>query len=127
MARHDVNGVVLSARWASDSGFTFGLSIPTDITIGFNQGITTTPIDIMIYTNPVRLRISAGLKVPVPYQDPLYFSFYLDAGITDAEFTATMDNYWQNPFGLGQNIKIGDVAVGVKINYAQFAVSGTPR
>jgi len=128
LARHDVDGIVLNARWDSkNKQFSFGLTIPTDIKIGFNTGITTTPINIEILTNPVQLQISGGLKVPVPKQDPLYFNFYLTAKVEGASFTATMDGYWNNPFGISSQVKVGNVVVGIDINYAQFFSSGTPE
>lgn len=45
-----------------------------------------------------------------------------------ANIIRQMTNYWANPFGLSENVKIGpDLAFELGIIYAVLASTGTPR
>lgn len=45
-----------------------------------------------------------------------------------ANIIRQMTNYWVNPFGLSENVKIGpDLAFELGIIYAVLASTGTPR
>ncbi|KAJ7831045.1 hypothetical protein B0H14DRAFT_3714131, partial [Mycena olivaceomarginata] len=122
----DVSGLVLCAGWSKSSGVSIAVTLPEERSLCLGNGITTTPISLMIRTRPVQLAVIAGLKVPIRDSTPLEFSLVLALDDTGASAAAEMKGWWVKPFGV-ENLKIGPtVALSLEIRYAQFLLTGIP-
>ncbi|KAG0131970.1 hypothetical protein HOY82DRAFT_669707 [Tuber indicum] len=121
-----VEGLVLRAAY-SDRGFSFGILFPAPLSLGPN--VTSGPLSLeLVATTIPQLIFTATLNVKVAGQaQPLVFTFGLKADIDSAEGFGQMANYWVNPLGLSENVKIGpDLAFELGIIYAVLASTGTP-
>ncbi|MBN2536012.1 MAG: hypothetical protein JXB88_24240 [Spirochaetales bacterium] len=111
----------------------FGTGV--DITIAVPD--TRLQLGDFIRTDPFKIRVALapepafslvfGMDVVIINQpDPLHFDMVLDLGPLEANGSATMKGYWENPFGI-QGLRIGpECALEIGINYAQFATTLTP-
>ena len=124
-----VSGLTLRAGWSKAKGFELDVYLPAPTSLNLGNGITTTPFTLAIQTKPVQLILTAGINVPVAYSPtPLLFTLSLGTNLWGASATGQMSGWWVNPFGIGQNVKIGpNLALSIDIIFAQFAWTGTPR
>ncbi|CUS15348.1 unnamed protein product [Tuber aestivum] len=123
-----VEGLVLRAAY-SDRGFSFGILFPAPVTLSLGPNVTSGPLSLEVVTSTVpQLVFTTTLSVKVAGQaQPLVFTFGLKADIDSAEGFGQMTNYWVNPLGLSENVKIGpDLAFELGIIYAVLASTGTP-
>ncbi|PWW74494.1 hypothetical protein C7212DRAFT_364963 [Tuber magnatum] len=123
-----VEGLVLRAAY-SDRGFSFGILFPAPVTLSLGPNVTSGPLSLEVVTSTIPLLIfTTTLSVKVARQaQPLEFTFGLKADMDSAEGFGQMTNYWVNPFGLSENVKIGpDLAFELGIIYAVLVSTGTP-
>lgn len=111
--------------------FSLNIKTPTALNVHLGRGITTDPISLKIKTDPASLTIGGGVKVPVKGADkPLDFRMTMGfKGTKDGPgFTldTEMIGLWTNPFDLGSHISIGNMHLGLDINWARFAETGLP-
>src|SRR5690606_29948760 len=129
IARDNVDGLVLRACWSGGKKFQFEAILPTPIGIHLTKTITSGPITVGIVPAKIpELVITAALNVIPPGQKhPLVFTFGLKANLVGAKGFGQMENYWVNPFGISESIKVGpNLALEVGIIYAVLATTGTP-
>lgn len=91
------------------------------------SGVSCEPFKIRIETDPApSFALVFGIEIAVPGQEErLHFDLLLDIGALSAEGSATMKNWWENPFGI-QGLRIGPAAaLQIKIIYEQFLATGT--
>jgi hypothetical protein len=126
----DAHGLTLRALWCPKSRrFSFGIIFPTPIGLHITKAITSGPVVLELVVSPKpELRFSASLNVRAPRQPkPLVFTFTLAADFKGAKGSGEMQNYWVNPFGIHEKVKIGPtLAIEVGIIYAVLAATGTP-
>ncbi len=99
-----------------------------DTALQLSDSVHTEPFKIEIYIAPrPSIALIFGLEVSIHNQpQPLHFDMKLDVSPIEATGSATMKNYWREPFGI-HGLKIGPaVALQLGINYAQFTSTGTP-
>lgn len=116
-------------------GFTLDIDLPSPIAIHLGRGITTDPISLQLQTSsPFTLDITSGLKVPVA-KSPQPLDFHMTLSITGSaggqpptvNVSASMDGYWVDPFGLGDQVRIGnELLMNLGIILPQFFVTGVP-
>lgn len=116
-------------------GFVLGILFPMPISIHLGRGIMTDPISLQLQTNaPFSLDISGGIKVPVAKSpEPLDFQMTLGiiGGVADelptVDFSASMDGFWVDPFGIGDQVKVGqELLMNLSIVLPQFFITGLP-
>lgn len=104
------------------------VSISGGGTLHLGDSVTCTPftIGLMVTPSPV-LFLKFGMDLKIPNQpEPLHFDFMLDLDAVRASGSATMKNWWKEPFGI-RNVKIGPaVALELGIIYEQFLATGCP-
>jgi len=125
ITKTNVHGLVLRAAWSPVTGFSFGVILPTPVGIHLTKTVTSGPVSVEIGLSPIpHIQVTADLNVIPPRQSqPLVFSFGLKADIIGAKGFAEMNNYWVNPLGISEKVKIGpQIALELGINYA----IGTP-
>lgn len=118
-------GLVFSAHFGTSTDITIAMP---DTRLNLGGSVTCDPFTIRIFLTPEpSFQLIFGLDVCIPKQhDTLHFDFALDINAIEATGSATMKNWWQNPFGI-QGLKIGpEVALQVGIIYDQFVTTGTP-
>ncbi|RPA89757.1 hypothetical protein L873DRAFT_1849165 [Choiromyces venosus 120613-1] len=123
-----VEGLVLRAAY-SDRGFSFGILFPAPVTLSLGPNVTSGPLSLEIVASTMpQLIFTTTLNVKVAGQaQPLVFTFGLKADVDSAEGFGQMTNYWVNPLGLSENVKIGpDLAFELGIIYAVLASTGAP-
>lgn len=120
-------GLTLSGQWANSS-FSLHVLLATDTIIHLGHGITTDPIELDIQTNPIDLRISTGVTVPVAgSKDPLDFKASLSVMEETVTLEGEMSGLWKNPFGISPSVTIGPLlALQLEINLLVFPETGLP-
>lgn len=120
-------GLTLSGQWANSS-FSLHVLLATDTIIHLGHGITTDPIELDIQTNPIDLRISTGVTVPVAgSKDPLDFKASLSVMEETVTLEGEMSGLWKNPFGISPSVTIGPLlALQLQINMLVFPETGLP-
>lgn len=120
------SGLVLSAHFGRT---TTDIAITLEGTkLQLGKSVSCDPFRIMIVMSPQpALDLVFGLNVSLPKQiTPLHFDLMLEVGAIGARGSATMKNWWVEPFGV-EGLKIGPaLALQLGINYAQFASTGLP-
>lgn len=110
-------------------GSTIDISVALPNTsLELGDSVTTSPFKIAIAIIPVpSIALIFGFDVEIHNQPrPLHFDMMLDVSPIEASGSATMKEYWSNPFGIN-GLKIGpEVAAELGINYVQFSSTGTP-
>jgi hypothetical protein len=112
----------LAAGWTKEQGFTF-LMHGNDLVIDFGDGVKSDPFELQVslVPNPA-LRLACGVMVMVPNQStPLHFLLdcTLEANATGAVTLAgSMNGYWENPFGLSQQLKVGNMKLSITMSLA---------
>lgn len=129
ITKAEVHGLVLHAVWNPDTGFSFGIILPTPVGIHLTKTITSGPVSVEISLSRMpHILVTAELNVvPKRQSQPLVFKFGLEADIIGANGFGEMKNYWVNPLGIGENVRIGpNIALRLGIDYALLAATGTP-
>ncbi|KAL8689525.1 MAG: hypothetical protein Q9218_004824 [Villophora microphyllina] len=124
----NTDGLVLRVGLVQGLGLDFGIMLPADNAIKLGPTVTSAgplAVDIQIAAPPT-LVISAGFHVVVPKQDdPLNLNLQLSANPIQASGTTSISGFWKNPFGLGQQVKIGPtLSLSVGLTFATFPVTG---
>ncbi|KAF8171634.1 hypothetical protein K438DRAFT_1982051 [Mycena galopus ATCC 62051] len=103
--------LVLSAAWSKASGFALDILLPAPMQINLGHGIMTDPFSLQISTTSTILptiQLNAGLKIrTVSSPDPLDFTFSLALNATEVHATGKLAGYWNDPFGLSPQVRIG--------------------
>ncbi|OSS46201.1 hypothetical protein B5807_08134 [Epicoccum nigrum] len=123
---HRVDGLVLRMGYDGSKQLSVSIDLPTALQLHLGSGMTTGPISISLQIGlPVSLQISAGLKLEVAGQnDPLLFKMMLTGDPSTASVAGEMKGYWENPFQLSKNVKIGeDMGLDLKLTYAPPAMA----
>jgi hypothetical protein len=118
-------GLVFNAHFGASTDITIAMP---DTRLHLGGSVTCDPFSIRIFITPKpSFQLIFGLDVSIAKQhDPLHFDFALDINPIEAIGSATMKNWWQDPFGI-QGLKIGPaVALQVGIIYEQFLTTGIP-
>ena len=96
--------------------------------LNLGKGVTCTPFTIGVQLTPKpSFYLVFGMDVSVPGQEQLlHFDLMMDIDSLQAKGSATMKNWWEEPFGI-KHLKIGPaVALQLGIIYEQFMATGTP-
>ncbi|KAF8139367.1 hypothetical protein K438DRAFT_2030588 [Mycena galopus ATCC 62051] len=107
--------LTLSAAWSKASGFELNILLPAPMQIPLGHGIITDPFSLQIKTTstlatviPPTIQLNAGLQIRTANSpDPLHFTFSLALNATDVHATGELAGYWNNPFGLSPQVRIG--------------------
>ncbi|EUC61644.1 hypothetical protein RSOL_403850, partial [Rhizoctonia solani AG-3 Rhs1AP] len=129
LMRSNVPGLTISAGWSKAKGFDLQVYMPTPTRLNLGNGVTTTPFTLAITTKPeVQLILSAGLMVPVAHSPkPLVFTLSLGAGFTSAQATGQMSEWWVNPLGISEKVRVGpNLGLSISVLYATFVATGLP-
>ena len=119
-----VTGLTLHAMYsATSSSFEVGFRLPSARQMSMKGGtVYSGPISLLVQASASpTLVLNADFFVKVPNQaEPLRFSGGLAASISEAKlFIELANQWWQNPFGLSPQLKLGPtLALGVGIVYA---------
>lgn len=129
VTKQEMHGLVLRAAWSPDQGFRFGVVLPTPVGIHLTKNVTSGPVELeLVASRMPQLQFTATLHLTSSRQpQPLVFTFGLKADLASAKGFGQMTNYWHNPFGIGERVRIGpNLALEVGITYAVLAATGTP-
>ncbi|KAG9094206.1 hypothetical protein FRC06_011055 [Ceratobasidium sp. 370] len=128
LRRTSFPGLILSAVWASGDSFILDVVLPTNTMVHLGHGITTDPIVLSIDTEQLLLRISTGVRVPVPKStEPLDFKAALTIKGESVKLEGEMSGLWEDPFGVSRSVSIGPfLELGVGIDLAVFPETGLP-
>ncbi|MCX7099722.1 MAG: hypothetical protein NTV43_17655 [Methylococcales bacterium] len=120
------SGLMFSAHFGG-TGTDIAIALEnTKLKLG--KSVSCDPFRIMIVIQPQpALDLVFGLDVSLPKQSkPLHFDLKLEVGVAEARGSATLKNWWEEPFGI-EHLKIGPaLALQLGINYAQFVSTGLP-
>ncbi|MBB6635029.1 hypothetical protein [Cohnella thailandensis] len=125
LSRSRQSGLLLSAHFGSQTDITIDMS---GIKLELGSGVDTDSLYARVVLLPKpALQLALGLNVAVANQaGPLHFDLVLEIDALGARGSATMKNWWVEPFGI-EGLKIGPaIALQLGIIYAQFAATGTP-
>ena len=125
LSRSRQSGLLLSAHLGSQTDITIDMS---GIKLELGSGVDTDSLYARVVLLPKpALQLALGLNVAVANQaGPLHFDLILEIDALGARGSATMKNWWVEPFGI-EGLKIGPaIALQLGIIYAQFAATGTP-
>ncbi|KAF8160111.1 hypothetical protein K438DRAFT_2072650 [Mycena galopus ATCC 62051] len=107
--------LVLSAAWSKASGFALDILLPAPMQINLGHGIMTDPFSLQIRTTSTSatvmlptIQLNAGVKIrTMNSPDPLDFTFSLALNATEVYATGKLAGYWNDPFGLSPQVRIG--------------------
>ncbi|KDR78719.1 hypothetical protein GALMADRAFT_266152 [Galerina marginata CBS 339.88] len=113
----------LAAGWEKDIGFMLAMKAD-NLVIDLSEGVKTDPFELkVVLSNNPALHLCCGISVEVANQLPL--RFLLDCALEPKggaiTLTGAMVGMWENPFGLSQQLKIGNMILSVTI-----LAAGTP-
>lgn len=112
----------------ADGALSLKASLPFALRFGkgpFKSAETSLLVELSKESLP-SIALQASITVqPTDRDMPLVFSSEIKPGAADAKISGTMQGLWNAPFGI-EGFSIGDCALSMSINYAQFAVSGLP-
>jgi predicted nucleic acid-binding Zn-ribbon protein len=115
--------------FAANFGQTTSLSIQIPgATLNMGKSVKCDPLKVSLSVSPVpSFQLLFGMDLTVPkQQSALHFDLMLDINAYQALGSATMKNWWENPFGV-KGLKIGpEVALQLGIIYEQFLATGVP-
>lgn len=119
------SGFVFSAHLGSTVDFS--IQIPA-MQLNLGDAISCDPFLINLTIAPIpAFQLIFGMDIKIPNQEiPLHFDIALDINAIEAKASATMKNWWENPFGIS-DLKIGPaVSLQIGIVYSQFMATGLP-
>jgi hypothetical protein len=122
--RTSVTGLTLAAIYsATSSSFELAIRLPSSRQMSMKSGtVYSGPISLLVQASASpTLMVEADFFVVVPNQvEPLKFSGGLSVNIEEAKlFIELANQFWQNPFGLSPQIKLGpNIALQIGIVYA---------
>ncbi|KAI5817898.1 hypothetical protein BZA77DRAFT_352510 [Pyronema omphalodes] len=128
--QQELRGLMLQARYdiAGDS-VTFGILLPSPVGIHFSKRVSSGPVAIEVLIpmhDTPKVTVSAMLNVQPPRQiEPLVFTFGINCDFASIKAFGQMENYWINPLGISEAIKIGP-HLALQVGYTHFSAGIGP-
>jgi hypothetical protein len=128
--QQEMHGLLLHARYDIPANtVTLGLILPSAVGIHISKRVASGPISIEVLIpihDAPQLRITSALNVQPPKQiEPLVFTFGINCDFDSIEAFGQMENYWLNPLGISDRVKVGP-HLALQVGYTHFSAGMAP-